>query len=163
VSPKVMTLTCRHLPRRGLSTLRIWSGATRSSSVIPSAHKPIASSPDRATSPSLPPAATTIHVALTPDDNFDSKLDSSLKFAGSLALNPGFTDYYGQLQGQFAQTANGIQVGGTMKTTSPSAPSCSTVFRSSRHVGVPSRQSEQVVPGARSRPYESVRPTGSAQ
>jgi hypothetical protein len=74
--------------------------------------------------------ATTVHVALTDTDGFDSALSTDLKYTGALALNPGFADYYGRMDGQFVSTANGIQVGGTMTTE---RPACTFSFQGSQH------------------------------
>jgi hypothetical protein len=74
--------------------------------------------------------ASTIRVSINETDAFDSELSADLRYAGSLALNPGFTDYYGRMDGQFASTANGIQVGGTMKT---GTPDCTFSFQGTQH------------------------------
>jgi hypothetical protein len=76
--------------------------------------------------------ASTIHVALGDSDSdaFDSPVSADLRYAGALALNPGFADYYGRMDGQFASTANGIQVGGTMTTE---RPACTFSFQGSQH------------------------------
>jgi hypothetical protein len=74
--------------------------------------------------------ATTIKVSLNETDTFDSELTPDLHFSGSLSLNPGVADYYGRMDGQFVSTANGIQVGGTMKTD---RPDCVFSFQGSLH------------------------------
>jgi hypothetical protein len=74
--------------------------------------------------------ASTIRVSINETDAFDSDLSPDLRYTGSLALNPGFTDYYGRMDGQFASTANGIQVAGTMKT---GTPDCTFGFQGAQH------------------------------
>ena len=62
---------------------------------------------------------STIRVALSEPDSFEAKLTGDLRFSGSIALNPGFRDYYGVMAGQFVTGTGPPQLTGIVTTENP--------------------------------------------
>jgi hypothetical protein len=61
----------------------------------------------------------TIRVELSEQDSFEAKLGADLRFSGSIALNPGFRDYFGVMDGQFVPGTGPTRLTGTVTTQTP--------------------------------------------
>jgi hypothetical protein len=63
--------------------------------------------------------ASTVRVQLSDQDRFETTVDADLHFTGSIALNPGFVDYYGLMDAHFVRSTDGTHLAGTIKTEKP--------------------------------------------